>query len=98
MCNVFLNTCIITAQHASHSKDIREVRIYRASLSFSISIRALAPVCPWMIFPDEGGIVSIRDAMHHKYSNKIPKHYVILFTIKRVTRWRRLRFDTDNSF
>ena len=49
-------------------------------------------------FSDEVMLFLFRDAIHHKYSIKMPKQQVILLRTEWKTRWSRFRFDTLNSF
>ena len=52
---------------------------------------------PLPFFRDDGD-VPFRDAIHHKYSIKIPKQRVILLRIEWKTGWWRFRFDTNKGF
>ena len=49
-------------------------------------------------FSRDDGDVPFRDAIHHKYSIKVPKERVILLRIGWKTGWWRFRFDSNKSF
>ena len=66
--------------------DFSHIPVFKASFLFQMSIRAFHPVCPFAIFHDDGD-VPFRDAIHHKYSIKIPKQRVILLRIEWKTGW-----------
>ena len=49
--------------------------------------QGLSLILPSGDFPGEGGVVLFQDAIHYKYSIKIPEQYAILLRIKRRPHW-----------